>query len=463
VGYFYNLPFIKLLNTLDYRSLEFLSQNFIVSFLLQNFSMKNIFVAVSSLFILSTNAQITAIKCGKLIDGKSNQALINKTILVEGNRIIDIVDSRNIPSKATIIDLSSKTVLPGLIDCHTHVLLQGDITSEDYDEQLLKESIPYRTLRASVACNISLMHGFTTIRDLETEGAMYADVDLKKAIINGVIPGPRMFVSTRAINTTGHYAIGNKEYSWELHMPKGIQEITGADEARRAVREQISYGADWIKIYADRSYYRLPDSSFRSYVNFTKEEVEAVADETIKSGKFLASHAVTRDGIIYSLNAGARTIEHGFAMDEECMDLMVKKNAYWCPTATVIDYVAEGRAKAGNPINLQMLQTLPQVFKKALQKGVKIAFGTDAGGFDWQKVSQAREFSYYVKWGMTPMQAIQSATTVAAELLNKKGQIGEISKGSLADIIAVDSDPLQNISTLEKVIFVMKDGKVYKK
>ena len=406
------------------------------------------------------SAQLTAIKCGRLIDGKNDQALLNKAILIEGNLIKDIVEQVAIPSNATVIDLNNKTVLPGLIDCHTHVLLQGDITSEDYAEQLLKESIPYRTLRASVACKIALMNGFTTIRDLETEGAMYADVDLKKAINNNVIPGPRMFVSTRAINTTGHYPIGNSEYSWELRMPKGIQEITGADEGRKAVREQISYGADWIKIYADRGYYRLPDSSYRSRVNFTKEEMEAIADETIRSGKFLAAHAVTRDGIIYSLNAGARTIEHGFAMDNECMDLMIKKNAYWCPTITVLDYVAEGRAKAGNSINLQMLKTLPQVFNKALQKGVKIAFGTDAGGFDWHRVPQAREFSFYVQWGMTPMQAIKSATTVAAELLNKKGVLGEISKGAFADIIAVDGNPLQDIKLLEKVSFVMKDGKI---
>jgi imidazolonepropionase-like amidohydrolase len=271
-----------------------------------------------------------------------------------------------------------------------------------------------------------------------------------------------MFVSTLAINTTGHYSISNSDYSWELHMPKGIKEITGADEARKAVREQVSYGADWIKIYADRSYYRLPDSSFHSRANFTKEEIDAIADETTRSGKFLASHAVTRDGIIYSLNAGARTIEHGFAMDEECMDLMIKKNAFWCPTATVIDYVAEGRAKAGNPINAQMLRSLPAIFKMALQKGVKIAFGTDAGGFDWQKVPQAREFSYYVQWGMTPMQAIQSATIVAAELLNKTGELGEIKKGAFADIIAVDGDPLLDIKLLEKISFVMKDGKVVK-
>ncbi len=423
----------------------------------------NYFLLVLLIFIQQmVIPQTIAIKCGELIDGKSDQPQLNKAIIIEGNLIKEITDFSAIPRNATIIDMSNKTVLPGLIDCHTHVLLQGDVTAEEYDPQILKESIPYRTLRGSVSCQIALMNGFTTIRDLETEGAMYADVDLKKAINNAVIPGPRMFVSTRAINTTGHYSLSNYEYSWELHMPKGIQEITGADEARRAVREQISYGADWIKIYADRGYYRTPDSSFRSRPNFTIEEIEAVADETIRSGKFLAAHAVTRDGILYSLNAGARSIEHGFGMDEECMDLMIKKNAYWCPTATVIDYVAEGRAKEGNPINAQMLRSLPGIFKKALQKGVKIAFGTDAGGFDWSKIPQSREFSYYVQWGMTAMQAIKSATSVAAELLNKSGQIGEISKGAMADIIAIDGDPIQDIKRLEKVVFVMKDGKIYK-
>lgn len=408
-------------------------------------------------------AQPIVLKCGNLIDGKSANALGKKAIVIEGNLIKDIVGWDKIPANATLIDLSTKTVLPGLIDCHTHVLLQGDITSEEYDAQLLKESIPYRAIRASVAAKIALMSGFTTIRDVETEGAMYADVDVKKAINNGVIPGPRMFVSTRAINTTGHYPIGNGEYSWEIHMPKGIQEITGADEARRAVREQISYGADWIKIYADRGYFQKPDGSFGSIPNFTKEEITAVADETVKSKRMLAAHAMTPDGIIYALLAGARTIEHGSALNEECMDLFVVKNAFWVPTLTVMDYVAEGRAKLGATSYLQMYKAVKPLFKKALDKGVKIAFGTDAGGFDWTKLPQAREFSFYVNYGMTPMQAIQTATTVAADLLNKKGQLGEITVGAFADVIAVDDDPLQKIEALEKVTFVMKNGKVEKR
>lgn len=424
--------------------------------------MKTIFIAFVMLFSVKGFTQTNIIKCGTLIDGKSNQSVSKKAIVVEGKIIKDIIDWDKIPARATVIDLSSKTVLPGLIDCHTHVLLQGDITAEEYDAQLLKESIPYRTLRASVACKIALMNGFTTIRDVETEGAMYADVDLKKAINNGVIPGPRMYVATRAINTYGHYSIGNSEYSWELRMPKGIQEVNGADEARKAVREQISYGADWIKIYADRSYFKKADGTFASIPNFTQEEIAAVADETIKSRKMLAAHAMTPDGIIYALKAGARTIEHGTALNEECMDLFVSKGAFWVPTLTVLDYVAEGRAKLGSTSYLEMFQGVKPQFKKALQKGVKIAFGTDAGGFDWQKLPQAREFSFYVDYGMTPMQAIQSATTVAADLLDKRGQIGEISKGAFADIIAVDGDPLQKIEVMEKVVFVMKDGKVEK-
>ena len=406
--------------------------------------------------------QVTAIKCGVLIDGKSDKPLENAVILVEGNRIKEVGRGIAIPAGAAIVDLSGATVLPGLIDSHTHVLLQGDITAEEYAEQILKESIPYRTLRASLACKTALMNGFTTIRDLETEGAMYADVDLKKAINNGIIDGPRMFVATRSISTTGRYLLSNSAYAWELHLPKGVQEITGADEARRAVREQISYGADWIKIYADGSYYQLPDGSFRSIPNFSDEEIMAIGEQTRMLRKKLSAHAVTRDGILYAINAGASSIEHGTAMDDECIALMVKKGIYWCPTIYVQIYVAEGRAAEGNAMFKIMLDRLPTVFNKALKAGVKIAFGTDAGGFAWTE-NQAKEFAYMVKWGMTPMQAIKSATTVGAELLGMSGRIGEISAGAFADIVATKGNPLQDVSVLENIGFVMKNGTIYKR
>ena len=422
--------------------------------------MRNLILGLILLISTSINAQKTVlIKCGKLLDSRTGIVTEKQNILIKGNQVVSI--SNTISKADSIIDLSDYFVMPGMIDCHTHVLLQGDITSEDYDVQVLKESIPYRTIRATKSAERSLMNGFTTIRDLGTEGAGFADVDLKKAINKGVIDGPRMIVSTLAMNTTGHYPIKASDYSWELHLPKGVIEITGADEARKAVRQQIEQGADWIKIYADRGYYRLADGSFRSIPNFTTEEIKAIGDETITSRKKLAAHAMTRDGILAAINAGASTIEHGSGMDEECMRVMAEKGIYWCPTLFVNEYVAEGRAKLGSPINLYFQQSIQATFKKAIKMGVKLAYGTDIGGYDWN-LAQAKDFTYFVDWGLSPVQAIQTATTTAAELLGMQGKIGEIKEGSFADIIALKKDPTKDISALQNVDFVMKDGKVYK-
>jgi imidazolonepropionase-like amidohydrolase len=395
------------------------------------------------------------LKCGKLLDTKTGIVLEKQFVLLSGNKVVAVGPTA---FKAdTTIDLSDYFVMPGMIDCHTHVLLQGDITQEDYDVQVLKESIPYRTIRGVKSAERALMNGFTTIRDLGTEGAGYADVDLKKAINAGVIPGPRMFVATLAINTTGHYPIKASEYAWELKMPKGVQEITGADEARKAVREQLEHGADWIKIYSDRGYIKQPDGNYRALSNFTPEEMNAIGNETIGSRKNFAAHAMTRDGIIAAVNAGAKSIEHGLGMDEESMQLMAAKGVFWCPTL----FVAEGRAKLGSPINLMFSKSIPETFKKAIKVGVKIAYGTDIGGYDWS-LPQAKDFSYFVSWGLTPIQAIQTATVNAAELLGQVGQIGEINVGALADIIALKQDPTKNIESLENIDWIMKDGKVYK-
>ena len=416
------------------------------------------------LFMLLTSLYAEAqksilLKCGKLLDTKTGIVLEKQFVLLNGNRVVSVGPTA---FKAdSTIDLSDYFVMPGMIDCHTHVLLQGDITQEDYDVQVLKESIPYRTIRGVKSAERALMNGFTTIRDLGTEGAGYADVDIKKAINAGVIPGPRMFVATLAINTTGHYPIKTSEYAWELKMPKGVQEITGADEARRAVREQLEHGADWIKIYSDRGYIKQPDGNYRALSNFTLEEMNAIGSETIGSRKNFAAHAMTRDGIITAVNAGAKSIEHGLGMDEESMQLMAAKGVFWCPTLFVNEFVAEGRAKLGSPINLMFSKSIPETFKKAVKLGVKIAYGTDIGGYDWS-LPQAKDFSYFVSWGLTPIQAMQTATVHAAELLGQVGQIGEIKAGALADIIALKQDPTKNIESLQNIDWIMKDGKVYK-
>jgi imidazolonepropionase-like amidohydrolase len=409
---------------------------------------------------LSTANPVVLIHAGRLVDVRAGRVLENQGILIEKDRIKAVGAWPDMRARATssarTIDLSNATVLPGFSDCHTHVLLQGDITAEDYDEQLLKESIPYRTIRATVAARIALMNGFTAIRDLETEGAMYADVDVKTAINRGVIPGPRMFVSTRAFSATGMYPLLG--YSWELKMPEGVQIVDGADNIRRAVREQVKYGADWIKFYADRRYY-LKDGVLHSWVNFTDEEMKAMVDEAHRLGRRVAAHAMGRDGIDAALKAGVDSIEHGYGLDEELMDRMVKQGAYWCPTIYVGVYVAEGRAAAGAPIWLAMRDLEAKAFGVALRKGVKIAFGTDAGGFAWTE-NAAKEFNYMVRYGMTPMQAIQSATIVAADLLERPNDMGAIEAGKYADIVAVTGDPLKDVTELEHLNFVMKGGEV---
>jgi imidazolonepropionase-like amidohydrolase len=398
-----------------------------------------------------------AIRAGHLIDGKSDMPLDSVMIVIEDDKIVSVTPGGAPPAGVELIDLSKATVLPGFVDVHTHVLLNGDITAEDYDAQLLKESIPYRAILGARNARIALENGFTTIRDLETEGAMYADVDVKKAIKNGEVPGPRMQVATRAMTPTGMYPLLG--YSWELKLPTGVQYADGVEGARKAVREQVMYGADWIKYYSDRGYHFEADGMLHSMVNFTDDEAKAIVEEAHRLNRKVAAHAIGSDGIEAALRAGVDTIEHGDGLTEALMDEMVKKGTVWVPTVMVGAYVAPGRG--GNwP---KMVDLEKNAFQKALNHHVKIALGTDAGGSDWRELNEAREFQYYADYGMTPMEAIRAGTIRGAEVLGWGDKAGTIEPGKWADIVAVSGDPLKDIKELQRVKFVMKGGIVYKK
>lgn len=402
-----------------------------------------------------TNAateRLILVRAGRLLDAVSDAAKVDHGILITGDRITRVGPYDELlvgAGNAERVDLSRFTVLPGLIDAHTHVFLDGT----DFANQILRHSIPYRTILAVTAARAALEYGFTTIRDLETEGAMYADVDVKTAIERGVIPGPRMFVATRALAPTGMYPLSG--YSWELEVPSGVQIVDGADNLRRAVREQVKFGADWIKVYADRNSYVGEDGRLRSWPNWTDEELKAIVDETRRLGRSVSAHATGWEGIDAALRAGVQTIEHGDGLTPDLMDRMMRQRVYWCPTIHASARPITGRP----PIRATMAEFKRKAIGEAVRRGMTdlIAFGTDAGGFAWTG-NPAQEFSYLVRYGMTPAQAIRTATINAARLLGRDGEIGTVTAGKLADLVAVEGDPLADPTALERAKWVMKGG-----
>jgi imidazolonepropionase-like amidohydrolase len=405
----------------------------------------------------ATGAAQQSVYCGSLFDSATATLRSHVLIAIEGERVVSVAQAERAPAGA--LDLSAETCLPGLIDAHTHVLLHGDITSVDYDEQLLKESQAYRAIRATQSARLALDYGFTTIRDVETEGAGYADVDLKHAIEKGIVPGPRMRVATRALDVTGAYPL--QGYVPGLEMPHGVQLVDGPDEVRKAVREQISHGADWIKVYVDRSYRAEAGGVLNDIPTFTPEELAAAVDEAHRERKFVAAHAMGLQGVHNAVVAGVDSIEHGAYIAPEDMRMMLDKGIYYVPTIYVAESVAPGRAAAGAPVWLDVVKIHQATFRRAVDAGVKIAFGTDAGGFDWD-VDPAVEFPLMVRDGMKPAAAIQAATANAAALLRMEKDIGSVEAGKYADLVAVHGDPIADISLLQHIDFVMKGGVICK-
>jgi len=404
--------------------------------------------------------RVLAIRAGRLFDSRSGKVSENQIILVEGEKIAEAgpVAAIKIPPDAQVIDLSKATVLPGLIDGHTHVFgfgLDGTKPGGPPFANAINDTREYRTLLALANAQKDLKAGFTTLRDLMSHGGGYADVDIKKAINRGYFQGPRMQVSTMGLVATGEGILGSPE----VNLPRNYQTVDGPWAARQAVREQIHYGADWIKFHSTADYEFEPDGELRSDPTFTKEEVMAIVDEAHRHGKKAACHAFGGEGLRNCVEAGVDTIEHAIELDEATADLMKKKGIFLELTAyhySLSDYTVKDAKATGGKYSLEVLRE--KSGRMAIAHGVKISFGSGVGPFPHG--TQAAEFSYLVKYGMTPAQAIQSATTVAAEMMGWQDRVGSIEKGKFADIIAVAGDPLKDITELERVSFVMKGGQV---
>jgi imidazolonepropionase-like amidohydrolase len=401
-------------------------------------------------------AHAILLKPARVFDGIALQPHEGWVVLVQGQRIAAAgpADTVSVPKGAHVIDLPGTTLLPGLIEGHSHLLLHP-YNEASWDDQVLKEPEALRVARATVAAHKSLLAGFTTLRDLGTEGAGYADVGIKQAIEEGVIPGPRLIVVTRAIVATGSY--GPRGFAPSFRVPQGAEEADGAAELRRVVRDQIGHGADWIKVYAD---YRWgPGRQARA--TFTVDELKVIVETARDAGCPVAAHATTKEGMRRSALAGVETIEHGDGGDVEVFRLMAKQGVALCPTLAASEAMSRYRGwrpeAQPEPAELRAKRA---VFKEALESGVTIVNGSDVGVFPHG--DEARELELLVDFGMKPPLALRAATSDAARVLHLDKRLGAIKPDLLADLVAVEGDPTHDIKALRNVRLVMKGGVLYR-